>query len=120
MLDVSDKCKKLSDHLHRSELSRKLLTKECESVGHYPKSIPQANDTRWDSRHTNMEWVTYHKECLVRLARQGKLIVKDRDGVPQNLIPTLQEFNMINAGVTVLQKCKVTSFQYCNYIFNWR
>ena len=46
MLDVSDKCKRLAEHIKRSEPSRKLLTAECEQVGHHPNTIPQANDTR--------------------------------------------------------------------------
>lgn len=50
MLDASNMCKRLAQHLHHGEPSRKLLIAECQATGHYPKSIPQANDTRWDSR----------------------------------------------------------------------
>ena len=109
MLEISDKCKKLAEHIKRADPARKLLLDECQAVGHHPKSIPQANDTRWDSRHSNMEGVLYHEECLVRLARQRKLIIKDSNGDTVNLIPTLDEFRLIEAGVEMLKLCKDTT-----------
>ena len=112
MGEVSDQCKRLAEHLHRSEASRKLLTAECKKVGHYPKSVPQANDTRWDSRHDNMKEVLYHEDCLVSLARQGKLMVKEQ-GVSYSLIPSHQEFNLIRAGVIILEKCRHTTKVSC-------
>ena len=78
MLDVSDKCKRLAEHFRRSEPSRKLLQAECLEVGHNPNTFPQANDTRWDSRCSNMSGVVYHKDCLINLAKKGELVVKDK------------------------------------------
>ena len=40
------KCRKLSAHLHRADISRKLLEDECKVTDHYPKSVPTANHTR--------------------------------------------------------------------------
>ena len=54
MQSASDTCKRLAKHLHKSPLSNMLLEAECEEKNHYPKAIPQANDTRWDSRCNNM------------------------------------------------------------------
>ena len=46
MLDVSDKCKDLAGHLHKSSQGSKLLGSECNRLGHSSKVIHQANDTR--------------------------------------------------------------------------
>ena len=35
--------------------------------------------------------------------------MKDKDGINQDLIPSIQEFRLIKAGVTVLEKCKETT-----------
>ena len=109
LLDVSDKCKDLASHLHKSPVGKLLLESECEKVCHYPKNISQANDTRWDSRCTNMEDVFYHKTCLMSLASKGKLKVKPKDGPAYSLIPTLEEFRMIKASVDVLSIVKRTT-----------
>jgi hypothetical protein len=109
MLDVSDKCKRLAEHLHRADPSRKLLVAECEVSGHSPNSVAQANDTRWDSRLTNMQSVLYHEDCLLRLARKGKLVVKDKERVSHSLVPSIQEFQMAAAGVKILKLCQVTT-----------
>ena len=46
MLEASDTCKRLAQHLHKSPLAKMLLEHECQTTNHYPKSIPQANETR--------------------------------------------------------------------------
>ena len=46
MEDTATGCKKLAAHLHRADVSRKLLFDECEVTDHYPKEIPIANETR--------------------------------------------------------------------------
>ena len=56
-----------------------------------------------------MAGVSYHKQCLMNLANRGELVVKDKDGINQDLIPSIQEFRLIKAGVTVLEKCKETT-----------
>ena len=50
MLDSSNSCKKLAEFLHKYPLAKMMLDHEFLETGHYPKAIPQANDTRWDSR----------------------------------------------------------------------
>ena len=94
------KCRSLSTHLHKSEPSTKLLVAECNVEGHYPKNIPQANDTRWDSEFTLLQGVIYHRECLQRLDREGEL---------PGLVPSNREFLMIQGAVEVLGKCKETT-----------
>jgi hypothetical protein len=100
MVDVIAKCKSLSTHLHKSEPSMKLLVAECSVEGHYPKNIPQANETRWDSAFTLLQGVIYHRECLQRLDREDEL---------PGLVPTNREFLMIQGAVEVLGKCKETT-----------
>ena len=39
MLDVSDKCKDLASHLHKSPLVSKLMGSECNRLGHSSKVI---------------------------------------------------------------------------------
>ena len=109
MLDVSDKCKDLASHLHKSPLSSKLLGSECNRLGHSSKVIHQANDTRWDSRCQNMEDVLFHEQCLLSLAGQGKLKVKPKDGPAYSLVPSIEEFRMLKAAVKVLKVCKITT-----------
>jgi hypothetical protein len=109
LLDASDKCKELASHLHKSIIGKLMLQSECEKAGHYPKRISQANDTRWDSRCTNMEDVLYHKTCLMSLASQGKLKVKPKNGPVYSLIPSLEELRMIKAGVDILSIVKSTT-----------
>ena len=109
LLDVSDKCKDLAAHLHKSPVAKLLLDNECGKVNHFPKNINQANDTRWDSRCTNMEDVLYHEKCLMSLASQGKMKVKPREGPAYSLVPTFEEFRMISAGVEALKIPKRTT-----------
>ena len=92
----------------RSNLAKMLLQQECKESGHYPKVIPQANETRWDSRYSNMMGVLYHQDCLMRLARKGKLKVK-KDKRVVSLIPTMEEFLLIDAGAEVIKVCQDTT-----------
>lgn len=108
MLTASETCKRLAAHLHKSNLGKMLLEAECLESGHYPKVIPQANDTRWDSRHSNFEGVNYHQDCLLRLARKGKLKVK-KDKQVISLVPTIEEFELIETAIKVLKICQVTT-----------
>ena len=108
LLAASDTCKRLAAHLHKSNIGKMLLEEECKESGHYPKVIPQSNDTRWDSRFSNMEGVIYHQDCLLRLARKGKLKVK-RDKQVVSLVPTMEEFDLIETGIKVLKVCQVTT-----------
>ena len=108
MLTASETCKRLAAHLHKSNLGKMLLEAECKETGHYPKVIPQANDTRWDSRHSNFEGVNYHQDCLLRLARKGKLKVK-KDKQVISLVPTIEEFELIETAIKVLKICQVTT-----------
>ena len=108
LLSASDTCKRLSAHLHKSNIGKMLLEEECKETGHFPKVIPQANETRWDSRYSNMVGVIYHQDCLMRLARKGKLKVK-KDKQVVSLIPTMEEFLLIEAGAEVLKICQETT-----------
>ena len=108
LLSASDTCKRLSAHLHKSNLAKMLLQEECKEAGHFPKVIPQANETRWDSRYSNMMGVIYHQDCLMRLARKGKLKVK-KDKQVVSLIPTMEEMLLIEAGAEVLKVCQDTT-----------
>ena len=108
LLSASDTCKRLSAHLHKSNLAKMLLQEECKETGHFPKVIPQANETRWDSRYSNMMGVIYHQDCLMRLARKGKLKVK-KDKQVVSLIPTMEEFLLIDAGAEVIKVCQDTT-----------
>ena len=109
MLDASDTCKRLSQYLHKLPLAQIILALECEETGHYPKSIPQANETRWDSRCNNMEGIIYHESCLMRLAMKGKFKVKPVRKPTYSLVPTIEEFEMIKAGEKVLSICMTTT-----------
>ena len=109
MLDKAEKCKKLAAHIKRAEVSRKLFHKECELSGHHPNAIPVANETRWDSAFTNMKGVLYHKPCLLRLAQQGHLRMEDSEGQIVDLIPSPNDFLIIEAGVEILESCKITT-----------
>ncbi len=110
MEDIASKCQKLAAHLHRADISRKLLFDECEVTDHYPKAVPTANETRWDSTHECMETMLYHEECFMRLARRGELVTEDKvTGERRSLIPSINDFIMIKAAVKVLQKCKETT-----------
>ena len=106
MEDVSIKCKELASHIHHGTVGKMLLEKECEKTGHTCKTIHQANETRWDSRHLNMSDVLYHEQCLQSLAAQGKLRVKKKGEPAYSLVPTPEEFRMMKGGVMVLQHCK--------------
>ena len=108
LLSASNTCKRLAAHLHKSNIGKLLLEEECKETGHNPKVIPQSNDTRWDSRYSNMEGVQYHQDCLLRLARKGKLKVKvDKQVV--SLVPSIEEFELIDTGVQVLKICRDTT-----------
>ena len=91
-----------SPHLSSPNLSQPQVTK------HYPKALPVANDTRWDSTYSCMEGILYHEECFHRLARRGELVV-EKDGEEKNLIPSIANFLMMKAGVKVLKLCKETT-----------
>lgn len=108
LLAASDTCKRLSAHLHKSNIGKMLLEEECKESGHYPKVIPQSNDTRWDSRFSNMDGVLYHQDCLLRLARKGKLKVK-RDKQVISLVPSMEEFDLIETGIKALKICRDTT-----------
>ena len=108
LLSASNTCKRLAAHLHKSNIGKLLLEEECKETGHNPKVIPQSNDTRWDSRYSNMEGVQYHQDCLLRLARKGKLKMKvDKQVV--SLVPSIEEFELIDTGVQVLKICRDTT-----------
>ena len=109
MLDKITKCQKLAAHLKRADTSRKLLHAECEVVGHRPNQIPVANDTRWDSTYSCMSGVLYHETCLLNMARKGHLRFENTEGVLNDLIPSINDFRMIEAAVEVLEKCKTTT-----------
>ena len=96
-----------SPHLPSPHLSSPYLT-QPQVTKHYPKAVPVANDTRWDSTYTCMEGVLYHEECFLRLARRGELVV-EKDGEEKNLIPSIANFLMMKAGVKVLKLCKETT-----------
>ena len=108
LLDASNTCKALASHLHKSALSKLMLEKECEESKHVYRVIPQSNETRWDSRYYTMEATTYHQDCLLRLARKGKFKVK-RDKQVVSLVPSMEEFELLNAGVKVLKVCQQTT-----------
>ena len=109
MLAKAEKCRKLAAHLRRAETSRKLLHRECALSGHNPNAIPVANDTRWDSDFTCMQGVLYHKPCLLKLAQQGHLRIEDSEGRVVDLIPSFNDFLIIEAGVEILEHCKTTT-----------
>ena len=108
LLSASETCKRLAAHLHKSNIGKMLLEGECKESSHYPKVIPQSNDTRWDSRYSNFEGVNYHQDCLLRLARRGKLKVK-KDKQVVSLVPTMEEFELIATAIKVLKVCQVTT-----------
>ena len=109
MLAKAEKCRKLAAHLKRAETSRKLLHKECGVTGHNPNAISLANDTRWDSDVNCMKGVVYHKPCLLKLAQHGHLRLEDSEGRIVDLIPSFNDFLIIEAGVEMLQSCKTTT-----------
>ena len=52
-----------------------------------------------------MEGVHYYQNCLLRLARKGKLKVKvDKQVV--SLVPYIEEFELIETGVNVSKICR--------------
>ena len=104
-----DKCQKLTANLKRADNSRKLLHAECALAGHKPNANPVANDTRWDSDLNCMKGVLYHQPCLLKLAQAGHLRFEDSDGVTTDLVPSINDFRVIEAGVEILEKCKVTT-----------
>ena len=55
-----------------------------------------------------MMGVIYHQDCLMRLARKGKLKVK-KDKQVVSLIPTMEEFLLIDAGAEVIKVCQDTT-----------
>ena len=105
---ASETCKRLAAHLHKSNIGKMLLEAECKESGHYPKVIPQSMDVRWDSKYSNFEGVNYHQDCLLRLARKGKLKVK-KDKQVISLVPTMEEFELISTAIKVLKICQVTT-----------
>ena len=108
MQAASETCKRLASHLHKSNIGKMLLEEECKESEHFPKVIPQSMDVRWDSKYSNMDGVLYHQDCLLRLARKGKLKVK-RDKQVVSLVPTMEEFDLIETAVKVLKVCQVTT-----------
>lgn len=106
MENISSKCKELASNIHHGTVGKMLLAEECKHTGHAPKTIHQANDTRWDTRHQNMSDVLYHEQCLLSLAAQGKLRVKKKGEPAYSLVPSPEEFRMMRGGVMVLQHCK--------------
>ena len=109
MLDKSNKCQKLAAHLKRADNSRKLLHAECALAGHKPNAIPVGNDTRWDSVYDCMRGVLYHQPCLLKMAQAGHLRFEDSNGTTTDLVPSINDFRVIEAGVEILEKCKVTT-----------
>ena len=109
MEDKAAKCQKLAAHLKRSDNSRKLLHAECELVDHQPNEIPLANDTRWDSTHSCMAGFLYHEQCLLGMARKGHFRFENADGAVSDLVPSINDFRVIEAGVEILEKCKITT-----------
>ena len=95
MEDISSKCKELASNIHHGTVGKMLLAEECKHTGHAPKTIHQANDTRWDTRHQNMSDVLYHEQCLLSLATQGKLRVKKKGEPAYSLVPSPEEFRMM-------------------------
>ena len=51
----------------------------------------------------------YHQPCLLQLAQAGHLRFEDSNGVPTDLVPSINDFRVIEAGVEILEKCKVTT-----------
>ena len=109
MLDKANACQKLAAHLKRADNSRHLLHAECAIVGHRPNMIPLANDTRWDSMHACMSGVLYHEQCLLAMARKGFLRFEGAGGATTDLVPSINDFRIIEAGAEILEKCKVTT-----------
>ena len=50
--------------------------------------------------------INYHQDCLLRLARRGKLKVK-KDKQVVSLVPTMEEFELIATAIKVLKVCQV-------------
>ena len=51
----------------------------------------------------------YHQPCLLQLAQAGHLRFEDSNGVTLDLVPSINDFRVIEAGVEILEKCKVTT-----------
>ena len=56
-----------------------------------------------------MKGVLYHKPCLLRLAQQGHLRMENSEGRIVDLIPSPNDFLIIEAGVEILEICKITT-----------
>ena len=101
MVEKAEKCKKLAAHIKRAELSRKLLHnhRECQVSGNSLNALPLANETGWNSTFICMKGVLYHKQCLLCLAQQGHLCSENSEGQLVELIPSFNDFLIIEAGV---------------------
>ena len=56
-----------------------------------------------------MKGVLYHKQCLLRLAQQGHLRFENSEGQVVDLIPSFNDFLIIEAGAEVLESCLITT-----------
>ena len=70
MTSMLKKCQDLATYIHKSDVAKDDLTRECKKDGHSPTAINQNNDTRWDSQLACMSSVLTHQTCLEKLARR--------------------------------------------------
>ena len=56
-----------------------------------------------------MKGVLYHKQCLLCLAQQGHLCSENSEGQLVDLIPSFNDFLIIEAGVEILESCLITT-----------
>ena len=102
MTSVLKKCKEHATFIHKSDVAKDQLARECRKNDHSATVINQNNDTRWDSQLACMSSVLTHQPCLENLARGGI------DRFPE-LLPSISDFLLIKGACENLKKCKVTT-----------
>ena len=105
---VIETATRLSSKMHRSTLACELLQRECREIDCEYIKIQSPVITRWNSNFLMIESILKLRRPLVQLREKGHM----DHNVLCEVVPTDEQFNLLDGLLPVLRTCKVMSDQF--------
>ena len=98
MLEVIQKAKELSTSVKQSHPRIQELKKACKDVGIPYTTLKNSNETRWNSKHTNLMSCKKVKNALVKLSSE------DEEDFWSSRLFSATEWKLLEAAVLILEQ----------------
>lgn len=98
MMEVIKKAKELSTAVKQSHPRIQELKKACEKVGIRYTTLKNQNETRWNSKYTNLSSCCKVKKALVKLSSE------DEEGFWASKVFVALEWKLVEAAVLILEQ----------------